>query len=84
MALSKSSFVSLLRPEAPLACSSVSNLVLTFRDDSMTIIGLLLPRNSLKCGAKRVLGKTQNVREFPIVNNNNNKENLIIIIINDR
>ncbi len=47
----------------------------------MTIIGLLLPWNILKCGAKNILGKTQNVREFPIVNNNNNKENLIIIII---
>jgi hypothetical protein len=29
-------------------------------------------------------GKTQNVREFPIVNSNNNNENLIIIIITDR
>jgi hypothetical protein len=42
MALSKRSLVSLLRPEAPLAFSSISNLVLTFRNHSMTIVGLLL------------------------------------------
>jgi hypothetical protein len=35
--------VSLLYPEAPLACSAISNLILTFRNESTSIVGLLLP-----------------------------------------